>query len=152
MKMLSHVGFLGVLILSLVEFPALGATISASFGVSATVEAKCLVSSAVPSYSDLTSAMASAPSGLSVSCNFNAPYTLVVSKRASSGTMLPVTAADIKNLPIHESLLQESSKLANYPTGYRDSPVSATESVVATKLQYNSPGAPTDTIVLEVTY
>jgi len=152
MRMPSCLGALGMVVFSLAAFPAMAATMSASFGVSATVETKCLVSSPVQSYTNLNSAMAGAPSSLSVSCNFNSPYTLILNNGASSGKPLPVAERDVKDLPMYGSLSQKPNKSTIYLPEYRNPPVPPTDLPLAKEPRHDSREARTDTIVLEVTY
>jgi hypothetical protein len=152
MRMPLCVRAVGMVVISLASFPAMGATMSTSFGVSAVVETKCLVSPSVPSYANLAYALASAPSGLSVSCNFNSPYTLNISKRVASGDLVPVAADDAKSLPIYGLLSEKLNKSMIYSADYRSQPAPATDPVLAKKRPYEPGEAKTDTIVLELTY
>jgi hypothetical protein len=159
MKIPSYIGIFSIATSFSSAIPAMGATASVSINVSATVEAECQVSSRAASYKTVTSAMANAPSGVSVSCDFNTPYNITV-RRAAIGNMKLVTdtepvdsatnteQATIGNGP----LLHGPAKLAvdldrnsNYPIlpiGYDND----------TEARYDGVGLATDTIVLEVTY
>jgi hypothetical protein len=121
----------------------LGATLLASFGVSATVEPVCLISSATSPYKTIASAIESASSGLVVSCNFNASYNITASQKSQSDSLASAAPAEIAPLVQQHAIVQ--APLSHIPM-----------KSTATAVEYKLPSAQheevSDLVLLEVTY
>jgi spore coat protein U-like protein len=76
---------LGFLALGLAPRPVVAATASASFGVSATVLATCLVSAAPMRFGTYTGVAVSGTSSVSVTCTNPTPYNVGLSSRLAPG-------------------------------------------------------------------
>ena len=75
---------LGLLVLWLPSRPALAATPTASFGVSAMVQATCVVSASDAKFGTYAEAMVKATSTVSVSCTNSTPYNISLSASPAS--------------------------------------------------------------------
>jgi spore coat protein U-like protein len=161
MRFVSYGGALSIVICFFWSLPATGATASASLNVSVTVEPVCLVSSATTSYKTVASAMASAPAGVSVSCNFDTPYNVTLTRRATSGNAKSVTnisAADLSTSDTEEAaavygpLVQRWIKSTVDSVQHSNHSMLPTGSGVVEKTVDNEPSRASDTIVVEVSY
>jgi spore coat protein U-like protein len=76
---------LGFLAFGLAPRPAVAATASASFGVSATVQATCLVSASAVTSGIYPGAVLNATSGVSVTCTKPTPYNVGLSSGPAPG-------------------------------------------------------------------
>jgi len=85
MKSALSVLALGFLAVGLAPRPLVAATASASFGVSATVLATCLVSAAPMRFGTYTRAVLNATSSVSVTCTNPTPYNLSLSSGLTPG-------------------------------------------------------------------
>lgn len=86
MKSALSVFALGFLAFGLAPRFAVAATASTSFGVSATVQANCLVSTSATTFGIYTGAVLNATSGVSVTCTNPTPYNVGLSTGFASGT------------------------------------------------------------------
>jgi spore coat protein U-like protein len=77
---------LGLLVLCLPSRPALAATPATSFGVSAVVEATCLVSASAVTFGTYADAIAHATSNVSVNCTNFTPYNISLSADPANGS------------------------------------------------------------------
>ena len=161
MRIASYIGAIGLVVSFLSSIPVMGATASASLNVSATVEAVCLVSPPVFSYKTVADAMASAPSGLSVSCNFKTPYNVTLTRRpASGGNQAQVTIQDAADLTV-PGTKQAAAVYGPFPhrgfkavdsDQYMHHPMLPMGSSIVTERRYDGAEVKSDTIVLEVIY
>lgn len=161
MRIASYIGAIGIVVSSLSSIPVMAATASASLSVSATVEAVCLVAPPAFSYKTVADAMASAPSGLSVSCNFKTPYNITLTRRtASRSNQSQVTSQDAADLTAADTK-QAAAVYGPFPHGglkavdsdqYMHHPMLPMGSSIVTEKRYDGAEVKSDTIVLEVTY
>jgi spore coat protein U-like protein len=98
MKSALSVFALGFLAFGLAPRPAVAATASASFGVSATVLATCLVSAAPMKFGTYTRSAVSAASSVSVTCTNPTPYNVSLSSGLAPGSAV-VTGKMIGSVP-----------------------------------------------------
>jgi spore coat protein U-like protein len=85
LKSAFSVSVLGLLMSSLAPAPAVAATASASFAVTATVEAGCQVSANAMTFGTYAGVVASAASPVSVTCSNSAPYNVDLSAGMAAG-------------------------------------------------------------------
>ena len=76
---------LGFLALGLVARPAFAATVTTPFGVSATVQATCLVSATALAFGTYTGVVANSTSTVSVTCTNTTPYNVGLSAGLATG-------------------------------------------------------------------
>lgn len=76
---------LSFLAFGLAPRPAVAATATASFSVTATVQANCLVSASAATFGVYTGAVLNAASGVSVTCSHPTPYNVGFSAGLASG-------------------------------------------------------------------
>jgi hypothetical protein len=160
MRIASCSGVVCIAICSLSSQAAMGATASASFSVSVTVESACLVSSSANSYKTVADAMASAPAGLSVSCTLSTPYNVALTRRVASGNPTAVTIEDAVGPILHRRpIAVVAGPLRSEMAGevidsdrYKASPMLPMGYSIAAGKRYDQRNAPSDTIVLEVIY
>src|SRR5437764_1211679 len=85
MKSALSAAVLGVLTLGVASTSADAATVTTTFGVSATVQATCLVSATALAFGTYTGVVANSTSSVSVTCTNTTPYTVGLSAGLATG-------------------------------------------------------------------
>ena len=103
MRSASSAFVLGLLVLGLPSRPALPATPTASFGVSATVQATCLVSASAGTLGTYAGAMLNPAATVSVNCTNPTPYNISLDVSAANSAAAPTrtTTETDSTLPRH---------------------------------------------------
>jgi len=137
MKYITLAFALGLLASALASTPALAATATASFSVSATVLSSCQVSAPATAYGVFTAARATAASPASVICTSPTPYNASLSAELTpSVTVTTRKTAGAGTLP----------RTGNGPSQQRNSNGRTAWS------QYVAPGAFADSVTVTITY
>lgn len=89
---LASLGLAGALALGTALTPAYGATGTATFQVTATVSASCLISATNLSFGAYTGSVMTAASTLSVDCTTNTPYNIGLNAGTSAGATVTTRA------------------------------------------------------------
>jgi len=162
MRLASFVFALAILELCPASRQAVAATTSASFAVTATVQATCQASSSAMGYKADAAAMKNAMSAVSVTCDHPTAYNVSL-----SAGVVPSDAAAIQKAAGPASDLLGHAILADFPRTLNGSRKAGTGTVAVTGNEYSqahagyaqtvetqsvAPGAHPDTITVTVTY
>jgi spore coat protein U-like protein len=110
-KSISSAFALGLMVSSLTSRPALAATPTASFGVSAIVQATCLVSASGVPFETYADAIPNAASTVSVNCTNATPYNISLSSSPSnSAATASTTMAATDSALLRYALASNSHK------------------------------------------
>jgi spore coat protein U-like protein len=154
---------LGFLALGLVTEPALAATtVTTTFGVTATVQATCLVSATPLAFGTYTGAVATSTSAVSVTCTNTTPYNLGLSAGLATGATVTTRKMTGPGAAVlGYSLFSDAARTVNWGQTIGTDTVTGTgngsaQAITvygqATAGQFVAPGAYTDTITATVTY
>jgi spore coat protein U-like protein len=150
------------LTLGLVSRPAFAATATTSFGVSATVQATCLVSATGMAFGTYTGVAATSTSAVSVTCTNTTTYNVGLSAGLSTGaTVTTRSMTGPASALLGFALFSDSARTVNWGqtigtdtvtgTGNGSSQAITVYGQVAAA-QYVAPGSYADTISATVTY
>ncbi|MES2390274.1 MAG: spore coat protein U domain-containing protein [Acidobacteriota bacterium] len=133
-----------------------------TFGVSATVQATCLISATAMSFGTYTGVVANSTSTVSVTCTSTTPYSVSLDAGATSGATtttrkMKATGANV----LSYALFSDSSRTVNWGNVISTDTVAGTGNGASQAItvygqvaagQYVTPGAYSDTITATVTY
>lgn len=160
-KSVLHAAVLGLLALGLTSTSAVAATATTTFGVSATIQATCVVSATALGFGTYTGVLANSTSTVSVTCTNTTPYNVGLS--AGSATGATVTTRKMTGpggALLGYALYQDTAYSVNWGnstgsweggTGNGSAQVLTVYGQVAAG-QYLAPGAYSDTITATVNY
>jgi spore coat protein U-like protein len=150
------------LVLGLATQPAVAATVTTTFGVTATVQATCLVSAASLAFGTYTGAVVDTASTVSVTCTNTTPYNVGLSVGLATGaTVTTRKMTGPASALLSYSLFSDSSRTLNWGQTIGTDTVTGTGNGAAQAIsvfgrltagQFVAPGAYTDTITATVTY
>jgi spore coat protein U-like protein len=153
---------LGFLALGLATRPALAATATTTFGVTATVQATCLVSATALAFGTYTGALATSTSTVSVTCTNTTPYNVGLSAGMATGaTVTTRQMTGPASALLNYAMFSNSTRTTNWGQTTGTDTVTGTGNGAAQALtvygqvtagQFVAPGAYTDTITATVTY
>jgi spore coat protein U domain-containing protein, fimbrial subunit CupE1/2/3/6 len=153
---------LGVLALGLTSRPALAATATTTFSVTATVQATCLVSATAMAFGTYTGALATSTSAVSVTCSNTTPYNVGLSAGLATGaTVIARQMTGPASAVLGYALFSDPSRTVNWGQTIGTDTVTGTGNGTAQALnvygqatagQFVAPGAYSDTITATVTY
>jgi spore coat protein U-like protein len=153
---------LGFMVLGLASRPVLAATATTTFGVSATVQATCLVSATAMAFGTYTGAVATSTSTVSVTCTNTTPYNVGLSAGlATSATVTTRSMTGPAAALLSYSLFSDAARTVNWGQTIGTDTVTGTGNGAAQPItvygqvaaaQYVAPGAYADTITATVTY
>jgi spore coat protein U-like protein len=153
---------LGFLALGLAPRPAMAATATTTFAVTATVQATCLVSATPMAFGTYTGAVANSTSAVSVTCSNTTPYNVGLSAGTATGaTVTTRKMTGPGSALLSYSLFSNAGMTTNWGNTVGTDTVTGTGNGTAQSLnvygqvaagQYLAPGAYTDTITATVTY
>lgn len=152
-----------VLTLGLASTPASATTtVTTTFGVSATVQATCLISATALSFGTYTGVVDNATSSVSVTCTNTTPYNVSLNPGTYSGaTVTTRKMTGPSSATLNYSLFSNSAMTTNWGQTIGTDTVAGTGSGVAQAItvygqipasQYSTPGSYSDTITATVTY
>ena len=151
---------LGCLVLGLATTPAVAATATTTFQVTATIQSTCVVSATAMGFGTYTAVVATSSSTVTVTCTNTTPYTVGLDAGGGGGTVTTRKMTGPGGALLNYSLYSDSGRTTNWgnTTG---SWVSGTGDGSAQALtvygqvaagQYLAPGSYADTITATVTY
>jgi spore coat protein U-like protein len=153
---------LGFLALGLATQPAVAATVTTTFGVTATVQATCLVSASSLAFGTYTGAVVDTASSVSVTCTNTTPYNVGLSVGLATGaTVTTRKMTGPASALLSYALFSDSSRTVNWGQTIGTDTVTGTGNGAAQAIsvfgrlasgQFVAPGAYTDTITATVTY
>lgn len=153
---------LGFLALGLASRPALAATATTTFAVTATVQATCLVSATPMAFGTYSGVQANSSSTVSVTCTNTSPYNVGLSTGLATGaTVTTRKMTGPGSALLGYSLFSDSARTVNWGQTIGTDTVTGTGNGSAQALtvygevaagQFLAPGAYTDTITATVTY
>ena len=153
---------LSLLALSLASTPAVAATATTTFGVSATVQATCLVSATALAFGTYTGVVANSTSAVSVTCTNTTPYNVGLSAGLATGaTVSARKMTGPASALLGYSMYSDSARTVNWGQTIGTDTVAGTGNGSAQAItvygqaaagQYVAPGAYADTITATVTY
>jgi spore coat protein U-like protein len=153
---------LGVLALGLSTKPAVAATATTTFGITATVQATCLVSATPLALGTYTGAVANSTSAVSVTCTNTTPYNVGLSAGLATGaTVTTRQMTGPASAVLSYALFSDSSRTVNWGQTIGTDTVTGTGNGAAQAItvygqatagQFVAPGSYTDTITATVTY
>jgi spore coat protein U-like protein len=142
--------------------PAVAATVTTSFGVTATVQANCLVSATNLAFGTYTGAAATSTSAVSVTCTNSTAYNVGLSSGLATGaTVTTRQMTGPGSALLGYALFSDAGRTVNWGQTIGTDTVTGTgngsaQSITvygqATAGQFVTPGAYTDTITATVTY
>jgi spore coat protein U-like protein len=153
---------LGVVVLGLSTKSAVAATVTTTFGVTATVQATCLVSATPLAFGTYTGAVATSTSAVSVTCTNTTSYNVGLSAGLATGAS--VTTRQMTgpaSALLGYALFSDPARTVNWGNTIGTDTVTGTGNGVAQAItvygqatagQFVAPGAYTDTITATVTY
>jgi len=160
---LKSAAVLSILALGLASTPANAVTtVTTTFGVSATVQATCLVSATALAFGTYTGVVANSTSTVSVTCTNTTPYNVGLSAGLATGAT--VTARKMTgpaSALLNYSMFSDSSRTVNWGQTVGTDTVAGSGNGSAQAItvygqtaagQYVAPGAYSDTITATVTY
>jgi len=152
----------GTLAIDLPVVPAIAATATTTFSVTATVQATCLISATNLAFGTYTGALNSATSTISVTCTNTSPYN--VGLNAGTAVGATVTTRQMTGpaaATLGYALFQDAAHTINWGQTVSTDTEAGTGTGVAQTLtvygqvaagQFVAPGAYTDTITATITY
>jgi spore coat protein U-like protein len=153
---------LGFLALGLTTQPADAATVTTTFGITATVQATCLVSASSLAFGTYTGAVVDTASSVSVTCTNTTPYNVGLSAGLATGaTVTTRQMTGPASALLNYVLFSDASRTVNWGQTIGTDTVTGTGNGAAqainvfgrlTSGQFVAPGAYTDTITATVTY
>jgi spore coat protein U-like protein len=153
---------LGFVALGLSPNPADAATTTTTFGVTATVQATCLVSATPLAFGTYTGAVATSTSAVSVTCTNTTPYNVGLSAGLATGaTVTTRQMTGPASALLGYALFSDSARTVNWGQTIGTDTVTGTgnggaQAITvygqATAGQFVAPGSYTDTITATVTY
>jgi spore coat protein U-like protein len=153
---------LGFLMLGLATKPAVAATATTTFSVTATVQSTCLVSATAMAFGTYTGAVATSTSAVSVTCTNTTPYNVGLSAGLATGaTVTTRQMTGPASAVLGYALFSNSARTVNWGQTIGTDTVTGTGNGAAQALtvygqatagQFVAPGAYTDTITATVTY
>ncbi len=149
---------LGCLVLGLASLPANAATATASFAVTAAVQATCTVTATPMAFGTYTpTAVSTSTSTVSVTCTNGTSATFLLNAGTTSGATVTNRLMVNNGVTLQYGLFSDAAHTANFGTA--TTPVNGTGSAVVTTVygqvlagQYVAPNAYTDLITATVTY
>jgi spore coat protein U-like protein len=153
---------LGFLALGLASRPALAATATTTFSVTATVQSTCLVSATNMAFGTYTGAVATSTSAVSVTCTNTTPYNVGLSAGLATGaTVTTRKMTGPAAAVLGYALFSDPARSVNWGQTIGTDTVTGTGNGTAQALnvygqatagQFVAPGAYSDTITATVTY
>jgi spore coat protein U-like protein len=153
---------LSLLALGLAPTPALAATATTTYGVSATVQATCLVSASALAFGTYTGVVANSTSAVSVTCTNTTPYNVGLSAGLATGaTVSARKMTGPSSALLGYAMYSDASHTINWGQTIGSDTVAGTGNGSAQAItvygqaaagQYVAPGAYADTITATVTY
>jgi spore coat protein U-like protein len=153
---------LGFLILGLVPMPALAATATTTFAVTATVQATCLVAATPMAFGIYTGVVSTSTSIVSVTCTNTTPYNVGLSAGLATGaTVTARSMTGTASALLGYALFSDSARTVNWGQTIGTNTVTGTGNGAAQPItvygqvpaaQFVAPGAYADTITATVTY
>jgi spore coat protein U-like protein len=153
---------LSFLALSLPSTPAVAATTTTTFGVSATVQATCLVSASALAFGTYTGVVANSTSAVSVTCTNTTPYNVGLSAGLATGaTVSARKMTGPASALLGYAMYSDAARTVNWGQTIGTDTVAGTGNGSAQAItvygqaaagQYVAPGAYADTITATVTY
>jgi spore coat protein U-like protein len=153
---------LGFLVLGLATRPATAATATTTFGVTATVQATCLVSATALAFGTYTGALATSTSTVSVTCSNTTPYNVGLSAGLATGaTVITRQMSGPASALLSYAMFSNATRTTNWGQTIGTDTVTGTGNGSAQALtvygqvtagQFVAPGAYADTITATVTY
>jgi len=150
------------LVLGLATQPAVAATATTTFGVTATVQSTCLVSATALAFGTYTGALATSTSTVSVTCTNTTPYNVGLSAGLATGaTVTTRQMTGPASALLNYAMFSNSTRTTNWGQTTGTDTVTGTGNGAAQALtvygqvtagQFVAPGAYTDTITATVTY
>jgi spore coat protein U-like protein len=150
------------LVLGLATRPAVAATATTTFGVTATVQSTCLVSATALAFGTYTGALATSTSTVSVTCTNTTPYNVGLSAGLATGaTVTTRQMTGPASALLNYAMFSNSTRTTNWGQTVGTDTVTGTGNGAAQALtvygqvtagQFVAPGAYTDTITATVTY
>jgi len=162
MKFALSAATLSVLSLGLASMPAAAATTTTTFGVSATVQATCLVSATPLAFGTYTGISANSTSTVSVTCTNTTPYNVSLSAGLATGaTVTTRKMTGPASALLTYAMFTDAARTLNWGGTIGTDTVPGTGNGAAQAItvygqvpagQYVAPGAYADTITATVTY
>jgi spore coat protein U-like protein len=152
---------LGFLALGLATRPALATTATTTFGVTATVQATCLVSATALAFGTYTGALATSTSTVSVTCTNTTAYNVGLSAGLTGASVVTRQMTGPASALLNYAMFSNSTRTANWGQTVGTDTVTGTGNGAAQALtvygqvtagQFVAPGAYSDTITATVTY
>ena len=148
--------------LSLPSLTAVASTTTATFGVTATVQASCSISASTLSFGSYNGTAATATSAISVTCTNSTPYNVGLSAGVASGaTVAARKMTGPASALLSYSMFSDPSRSINWGQSVGSDTVTGTGNGAVQALtvygqtpsgQYSAPGSYTDTITATITY
>jgi spore coat protein U-like protein len=155
-------GLLGALALGLPQSPAMAATATTTFQVTATVAATCLISATTLAFGSYTGALVNASSSISVTCTNTTPYNVGLDAGTAAGaTVTTRKMTGPASALLNYALYRDAAHAQNWGTTVGTDTVAGTGNGSAQTLtvfgqlpanQFVTPGAYTDTITATISY
>jgi spore coat protein U-like protein len=152
----------GILALGLAPMPAIAATATTTFAVTATVQATCLVSATALAFGTYTGVLVNATSTVSVTCTNTTPYNVGLNVGLATGaTVTTRKMTGPASAVLAYGMYQDSAHSVNWGQTISTDTVTGTGNGSAQAItvygqtaaaQYVAPGAYSDTITATVTY
>jgi spore coat protein U-like protein len=153
---------LGIVALGLATKPAVAATVTTTFGVTATVQATCLVSATPLAFGTYTGAVATSTSAVSVTCTNTTPYNVGLSAGLATGaTVTTRSMTGPAAALLGYGLFSDSGHTTNWGITISTDTVTGTANGAAQPItvfgqipaaEFIAPGAYADTITATVTF
>jgi spore coat protein U-like protein len=153
---------LGFLALGLAPLPALAATATTTFAVTATVQATCLVAATPMAFGIYTGVISTSTSIVSVTCTNTTPYNVGLSAGLATGaTVTTRSMTGTASALLGYALFSDSARTVNWGLTIGTNTVTGTGNGAAQPItvygqvpaaQFVAPGAYSDTITATVTY
>jgi spore coat protein U-like protein len=153
---------LGIVVLGLSTKPAVAATVTTTFGVTATVQATCLVSATPLAFGTYTGAVATSTSAVSVTCTNTTSYNVGLSAGLATGaTVTTRQMTGPASALLGYALFSDAARTVNWGQTIGTDTVTGTGNGIAQAItvygqatagQFVAPGSYTDTITATVTY
>lgn len=153
---------LGFLALGVTPMPALAATATTTFAVTATVQATCLVAATPMAFGIYTGVVATSTSIVSVTCTNTTPYNIGLSAGLATGaTVTTRSMTGTASALLGYALFSDPARTVNWGLTIGTNTVTGTGNGAAQPItvygqvpaaQFVAPGAYADTITATVTY
>lgn len=131
-------------------------TVTASMGVSATVQSTCVISATPMGFGTYAAVVNNATSTVAVTCTNTTPYTVSLNAGAATGATVTNRSMTGGAVLLNYALYSDSARSANFTTtasltgNGSSQPITIYGQIPG--LQYVAPGTYTDTIIATVTY